>query len=66
MLRKEKKKGVAIGKDLCDWWDYEKMLKKWLQYLALKEFLNISFPILLNAFIAFSWNWKQLFPKMFP
>ena len=28
MLRKEKKKGVAIGKDLCDWWDYEKNVEK--------------------------------------
>ena len=26
------------------------MLKKWLQYLALEEFLNIFFVILLNAF----------------
>ena len=30
------------------------MLKKWHQYLALEEFPNTSFPILLNAFIAFS------------
>ena len=59
-MLKKGKKGGATGKDLCDWWDYENnhRLKKWLQYFALEEFLNISFPILLNVFTAFVWNQK--------
>ena len=52
----QKKKGKKrvlpnVGKDLCNWWDYEKNIeKKWLQYLALEEFWNIFFLTLFNAF----------------
>ena len=57
-MLKKGKKGGATDKDLCDWWDYENnhRLKKWLQYFALEEFLNVSFPILLNVFTALVWN----------
>ena len=51
-VKQEFQWGVAIitFKDLCDWLDYENNVGgKWLQYLALEEFLNISFPIFLKA-----------------
>ena len=62
ILHCAKKKGkkrvpTNVGKDLCDWWDYENNVEKMaLVSCFWRVSKYISFLILLNAFIALMWN----------